>query len=320
MLGEAAADRVPITVLGAGRSLVGDSMTVDLTRDDVEAALHEFLPLTQADEESRGRDRRAGLRELGLPYETDPAITRHLAAFLARSATVFAPDHRAWCLTAGRPMIRPDLVLFNGGFFTPAVARERVAQALAGWFGKTPRLLATGNLEAAVAIGAATYARLRAGIGRPGPLVKAGSGRAYYIAVGGRSGAASDLGGLRARARDRGGDRTAPRSSVHRRSRIVPCPSRSTARRRDRIAPATSSLSIPDEDAREHAPLVTVFRYGRKSRHVELPVRLSVAFTEVGTLEIWCRSETTEHRWRLQFQVRSAEEETDRNGERDVRG
>ena len=63
-------------------------------------------------------------------------------------------------------MIRPDLVLFNGGFFTPPVARERIAQALAGWFGETPRLLATGNLEAAVAVGAATYARLRAGIGR----------------------------------------------------------------------------------------------------------------------------------------------------------
>jgi hypothetical protein len=125
----------------------------------VEAALREFLPLTPADEESRGRDRRAGLRELGLPYETDPAITRHLAAFLVRSAAVFAPDHRAVVVTTGRRMVRPDLVLFNGGFFTPPVARERVAQTLAGWFGKTPRLLATGNLEAAVAIGPASAAQ-----------------------------------------------------------------------------------------------------------------------------------------------------------------
>ena len=199
-------------------------MTVDLTRDEVEAALHEFLPLTRADEESRGRDRRAGLRELGLPYETDPAITRHLAAFLARSAAVFAPDHRAVVSTAGRRMIRPDLVLFNGGFFTPPVARERVAQALAGWFGETPRLLATGNLEAAVAIGAATYARLRAGIGRAGSLVKAGSGRAYYIAARCAAGSWSDRGGLRARPRDGGRDGTDLRSSVHRRdesSRVV---------------------------------------------------------------------------------------------------
>ena len=71
-------------------------------------------------------------------------------------------------------MIRPDLVLFNGGFFTPPVARERIAQALAGWFGRAPRLLATGNLEAAVAVGAATYARLRAGIGRAGSARESG--------------------------------------------------------------------------------------------------------------------------------------------------
>ena len=216
LLGEATADRVPITVLGAGRSLIGDSITLDLTRGEAEAALNEFLPLTRADEESRGRDRRAGLRELGLPYETDPAITRHLAAFLARSAAVFPSDHRAVARTAGRRMIRPDLVLFNGGFFTPPVARERIAQALAGWFGETPRLLATGNLEAAVAVGAATYARLRAGVGRTGSLVKAGSGRAYYIALGCAAGSWSDRRGLRARARDGGRNRTHLRSSVQR--------------------------------------------------------------------------------------------------------
>src|SRR5207249_2679220 len=62
----------------------------------------------------------------------DPAITRHLAAFLVRSAAVFAPDHRAVVVTTGRRMVRPDLVLFNGGFFTPLVARERVVQTLAG--------------------------------------------------------------------------------------------------------------------------------------------------------------------------------------------
>src|SRR5262249_7267884 len=64
-----------------------------------------------------------------------------------------------------------------------------------------------------------------------------------------------------------------------------------------------------EEDLRAHAPLVTVFRFGRKSRHVELPVNVSVAFTEVGTLELWCRSNETDHRWRLRFQVgRSSEE------------
>jgi molecular chaperone DnaK (HSP70) len=310
MLGEATADRVPITVLGAGRSLIGDSITLDLTRVEVEAALNEFLPLTRADEESRGHDRRAGLRELGLPYETDPAITRHLAAFLARSAAVFASDHRALVVTAGRRMIRPDLVLFNGGFFTPPVARERIAQTLAGWFGDTPRLLVTGNLEAAVAIGAATYARLRAGIGRTESLVKAGSGRAYYIALGAPRGARLTAAVcVLARGTEEGTERTFDHLFTVVTNRPVSFSLFSSTTRPDRAGDIVSL--DPDVDAREHAPLVTVFRFGRKSRHVELPVRLSVAFTEVGTLDVWCRSETTEHRWRLQFQVRSAAEEMD---------
>jgi uncharacterized protein DUF3731/Hsp70 protein len=310
MLGEATADRVPITVLGAGRSLIGDSITLDLTRVEVEAALNEFLPLTRADEESRGHDRRAGLRELGLPYETDPAITRHLAAFLARSAAVFASDHRALVVTAGRRMIRPDLVLFNGGFFTPPVARERIAQTLAGWFGDTPRLLVTGNLEAAVAIGAATFARLRAGIGRTESLVKAGSGRAYYIALGAPRGAGLTAAVcVLARGTEEGTERTFDHLFTVVTNRPVSFSLFSSTTRPDRAGDIVSL--DPDVDAREHAPLVTVFRFGRKSRHVELPVRLSVAFTEVGTLDVWCRSETTEHRWRLQFQVRSAAEEMD---------
>jgi hypothetical protein len=310
MLGEATADRVPITVLGAGRSLIGDSITLDLTRVEVEAALNEFLPLTRADEESRGHDRRAGLRELGLPYETDPAITRHLAAFLARSAAVFASDHRALVVTAGRRMIRPDLVLFNGGFFTPPVARERIAQTLAGWFGNTPRLLVTGNLEAAVAIGAATYARLRAGIGRTESLVKAGSGRAYYIALGAPRGAGLTAAVcVLARGTEEGTERTFDHLFTVVTNRPVSFSLFSSTTRPDRAGDIVSL--DPDVDAREHAPLVTVFRFGRKSRHVELPVRLSVAFTEVGTLDVWCRSETTEHRWRLQFQVRSVAEEMD---------
>jgi hypothetical protein len=42
---------------------------------------------------------------------------------------------------------------------------------------------------------------------------------------------------------------------------------------------------------------------------VELAVRLTINFTEVGTLEIWCESLKTDHRWRLQFQLRGGEPE-----------
>jgi len=303
MLGDSPPDRVPITVLGGGRSVIGGSITVDLTRDDVQTTLREFLPLTGPEETSRARDRRAGLRELGLPYETDPAITRQLAGFLTRSAAVVEADHRAVVSFASRRMVRPDLVLFNGGFFTPAVARDRIAQALSHWFGGAPRLLATGNLEAAVAFGAATYARLQAGVGLAGALVKAGSGRAYYIALR----APKDEGSLAAvcvlaRGTEEGTEQTFDHAFSVVTNRPVSFSLHSSTTRPDRAGDIVSL--VPGVNAQEHAPLVTVFRYGRKSRHVELPVGLSVAFTQVGTLELWCRSATTEHRWRLQFQVR----------------
>src|SRR5215472_14684824 len=135
LLSAAAPDDVRVTVLGAGRSVIGGALTVSLARAEVEATLSEFLPIGNLHEIDCARASRAGLRELGLPYEPDPAITRHLARFLARSAAVFPSGHRAVVLTAAGPVVRPDLLLFNGGFFTPAVARDRIAQALVGWFG-----------------------------------------------------------------------------------------------------------------------------------------------------------------------------------------
>ena len=87
------------------------------------ALLEGFLPLTRPDD-LPARDRRVGLRELGLPYETEPAITRHLAAFLTRAATWTAP---AW------PVPTPSCS-------TAASSRRRwraasVLDALESWFG-----------------------------------------------------------------------------------------------------------------------------------------------------------------------------------------
>jgi hypothetical protein len=61
---------------------------------------------------------------------------------------------------------------------------------------------------------------------------------------------------------------------------------------------------VDAENAHRHAPLVTLLRYGKRLEQLELAVRLSVSFTEVGTLELWCESVSSPHRWRLQFELR----------------
>src|SRR5207248_9703113 len=53
-------------------------------------------------------------------------------------------------------------------------------------------------------------------------------------------------------------------------------------------------------------PLRTVLRFGRKLQETALPVHVEVRLTEIGTLEVWCRSRTTDHRWRLEFRLRDS--------------
>src|SRR5208283_2744799 len=65
--------------------------------------------------------------------------------------------------------------------------------------------------------------------------------------------------------------------------------------------------ALDEADVHRHAPLVTLLRYGKKMRDVYLIVRLRASFTEVGTLELWCESRDTPHRWRLQFELRGEE-------------
>ena len=303
-------ERVTITVLGSGHGVVGGAMTAELTRDDAIATLNQFLPVVSADERPR-RHLRHGLRELGLPYETDPAVTRHLAAFLARASgsTGRAGD------TNGAGLARPDTVLFNGGFFTPAVARTRILDALGAWFGDRPAVLVNAAPEAAVAIGAAFYGQLRHAAGRARRLlIQAGSARSYYVAVHETdTGAGAHSRKLRVpavcvlpRGTQEGTRATLDRTFTVITNQPAAFTLLSAVGRADALNDLVTFTA--EDDVHVHAPLVTALRYGQRSRRVPLHVRLTVAFTEVGTLELWCESIETDHRWRLQFNLRAAQD------------
>ena len=295
LLSTAGPERVRITLLGAGRDVVGGGRSADLTRDEALATLTDgFLPITRPDD-LPARDRRMALRELGLPFESEPAITRHLAAFLSRAGRD-AP---------GR-MLRPDAVLFNGGFFTPAVARERILDALAAWFGERPAVLENDRPEAAVAVGAAFYARLREDPDAARRLlIRAGSARAYYIALEAQASGATTAVCVMPRGTQEGTALTLDRVFSVTTNQPAAFTLFSSTLRSDAANDIVSFGA--DEEVHRHAPLVTVLRYGKRSRRVPLSVRLRVAFTETGTLELWCESQATEHRWRLAFNLRAAE-------------
>jgi hypothetical protein len=304
-----------VTVLGAGRSVVGGALSTELTRAEVEAVVAEgFLPASAAGD-LPATDRRTGLRELGLPYAGEPAITKHLAAFLTQAALAMdAGDTDAADAEGHTPMARPDAILFNGGFFQPELARERLVSAVAGWFrqeGKRwrPKVLHNEATETAVAVGAAYYARVR----RLGGIrVSGGSARGYYIGVQ-QAGQPPATGANQERLTavcvlPRGTEEgtrleLGAREFTALTNRPVSFTLYSTTTRQDALGEV---VRFDEGELHRHAPLVTVLRYGKRSRHIELDVRLTAHFTEVGTLELWCEAPKTGHRWRLQFQLRGA--------------
>jgi molecular chaperone DnaK (HSP70) len=164
LLGPAGRDEVPIRVLGLGAALVGATLSTSLTRAEVErVVLDGFLPLVAPGEKPRAR--RGGLVSFGLPYEADPAITRHIADFLGRHLP-------ASLVLSG--------VLLNGGLFRAERARERLRDALFELTGAEVRVLAHTDPDLAVARGAVAYGLALAGRGL---RIAGGTAHAYFLSA-----------------------------------------------------------------------------------------------------------------------------------------
>jgi molecular chaperone DnaK (HSP70) len=309
LLSDATLERTPVTILGSGRAVVGQTLSVDLDREEVLRTLTTgFLPITAPDD-MPARGRPTGFRELGLPYAVDPAITRHLAAFLRQASVTMGGSMVGRSSQALQPismadvrLSRPDAVLFNGGFCAPAVIRDRILAAISGWFGGAqnnwrPKLLDNDAMDTAVARGAAYYARVRRGAGL---RIRAGSARTYYVGLAAEHG----LQGLCVLPAGVDEGTTLPllnREFSVLANRPISFTLYSSRLRHDKHG---DIVGLEEASVHRHAPLVTLLRYGKKMRDAHLTVRLRASFTETGTLELWCEARDTPHRWRLQFELR----------------
>ena len=268
---------VEITVLGAGSSLVGGTLKTEILREEaLELALDGFLPFCAIDEQPT-EEKRSLFRELGLPYVSDPAVTKHLAAFLNANENA-----------------KPDAILFNGGFFIPEICQQRVADVMERWYDRRPLILENRDLDLAVAVGAAYYSYVKST--GAGLLVRGGLPRAYYVGVG-DSGAVC----LVPRGAEEGQTLELDSQDLH----LVankPVSFRlysSLARVDDQVGDTIAA----SEELHLHAPLNAVIRFGKTGERL-VPVKLRAHLTEVGTLEVWADSKISDHHWRLQFELR----------------
>lgn len=297
LLAADAPESAPVTLMQRGSRLIGGTRTVTVTRAEAEAVLVDgFVPFT-GPAEVADRGGRAGLTTLGLPYTSDPAIPRHVCAFLRRHVQAAAAAGAA--VVDGLP--RPDRILFNGGVFAAPALQARLEAIIAGWFGAgaVTRLPHT-SLDTAVACGAVRFALGRRGVG---PAIGGGTARAYYVGVAGADG--------RARAfcvAPKGMEEGRTVEVVDRRFHLVldrPVAFPIYGFAGDRVDAAGKVVDLdPDFEA---LPAVRTVLRQKGDLQVDaatgaVPVRLSATLTESGTLALSLVTvELPPQRWRLDF-------------------
>ena len=119
LLGDKPPEEFVLSLPGSGSRLIGGSVQVALSRQEVQELLVDgFFPVVKLDEKPLAR--RSGFQEFSLPYAPDPAITRYLAAFLtAHRHVAQSPD----TAPSEHDPARPDVVLLNGGVFDASLLR-----------------------------------------------------------------------------------------------------------------------------------------------------------------------------------------------------
>jgi molecular chaperone DnaK (HSP70) len=293
LLAENAPERAKVTVLGAGSKLIGGALSTEITKSEVHSRILEgFFPTV--DPSSTPERKRGAIVEFGLPYVADAAITRHVAAFLARHADVareafpngtFAPDQ----------LPVPDAVLLNGGVFNGHALSTRMLSVLEGWRGGALTRLENSAPELAVARGAALYGLARRGIG---VRIGGGSARSYYLLLGDRRGVC-----LLPRGAEEGEEVVlATRTFTLQLGQPVRFPLASSTG--EAVLHRAGDLVDIEDSFRELPPLAAVLDddSGSQSR---VPVRISTALTEVGTVELSCiAAEGRAQRWKLELQLR----------------
>ena len=298
LLGKNPPEQHAVTILGRGSRLIGGTISVDIERECVAKLLVDgFFPICEISDRP-ARRRVSGFRELGLPFETDTAVTRHLAAFLQSHGE------------AQDSPVRPTHVLLNGGVFKAARFRERLLEVLTHWFPDQPQpslLPGVHDLDHAVAKGAAYYAWAK---DHGGVRIRGGTARAYYVGIETAGPAVPGIPrplhllcvvpiGM-----EEGTSIDVPSEEVGLvvGERVVFRFFSSSVRKQDRPGDVHHTWSPEEIEETDSLEACLPTDDGTPGDYV--PVRFQSRVTELGVLELWCLSTTSDQRWKLEFSVR----------------
>jgi molecular chaperone DnaK (HSP70) len=296
LLGDEAPDAASITLLGAGAKMIGGARFTELSKDKVrQLVLEGFLPLTGLDEVPE-RKRGSAVVAFGLPYTSDPAISKHIAAFLQQHQQAMQE-----ALGAGATPL-PDAVLLNGGLFRSPLIVRRLLALLSAWRGgAAPKQLRNNRPDQAVAYGAVAYGLARRGLSVQ--KIGGGSARAYFLLI-------------ETEGEHQQGVCLLPRGAEE--GHEIVLTERSFALRlgqpvRFHLVSSVADTSWQPGDLApidaahfvQLPPLAAAFDRDSRQANAEAVVQLASTLTEVGALKIQCVDiANPERRWNVEFQLR----------------
>lgn len=312
-------ESVPLVVPSRGAKLIGGSIRTELTRGEVEATLIDgFFPEVQVSDRPAQRARGA-LTKVGLPFAQDPAVTRHLAAFLGKQTGATA-DLEGFVESAHwASFLHPTAVLFNGGVFNAQALRARVLNVINQWLATEDappaRLLQAQDLDLAVARGAAFYSYVRK---HGGIRIRGGTSHSYYVGV---ERSMPAIPGMEPELHalcvvpfglEEGSE---PVSAPQEFGLVVGEPVRfrffgSSVRRDDLVGEMIEEWS--DDDLEEMEEIQTNLPADGRKKGEVVPVRLQAAVSEVGTLELTAIEIGGEgQHWKVSFNTRGSKTDAD---------
>ena len=292
-----------ITILGRGTGLIGGTIKAKLLREDLDRILLEgFFPKVSS-HDLPAKQKRSALQEIGLPYATDPAVTRQLARFLRQQAAL--AEHGS-VRRSSSGLACPTHILFNGGVLRAPVVRQRILDVLNSWLSDEHldpvRPLLGEDLMHAVARGAAYYGASRHG---KGVRIRGGVPRTYYVGIESAMPAVPGV-PMPLKALTVAPFGMEEGSSIEISGRefhvVVGEPAEfrffhSPTRKND---PAGTMIDDLGQELEELSP-VEVTLPGDSGAFVA--VRLESVVTETGVLQLWCVARDG-RRWKLEFNVR----------------
>jgi actin-like ATPase involved in cell morphogenesis len=275
-------DSVSVVLTGHGTSVVKGSKSIILSRQEVcDFLLEGFFKVESFDNALR-HEPTVGLQSMGLAYEKESSVIKHLAKFLGKNSK------------------KPDFVLFNGGTLKPQIFRQKVLEALALWFdGKKPIELVSSCFDLAVSKGAAYFLKVQKG---EGIKIQSRVPCSYFVQV-------EDKGQKKALA-------LVPKGSDYGFEYELKDPFYITPNKPVEFSIYYSNTllsiesghfySLNEEDFALLAPLKTVLKLGQKQDKIK--VKLNCKLTHLGSLEIQLKAQDTPHSFLLEFTLQGEDQ------------